>query len=194
LRQEAPLATQWADESGELHEKTRHVYAWWHLQEGTNSMGAKALAWMNTNYGSSGNYFYAMAQGSYFANTSPSTTTTIPAVLTNMLASSNATVTRMLQNKATANLYGLKLFVYEGGPDNHGTVNIATQIEANRDPGMGSLVEHHIADNWFAQGGDMFGYFNLAGYYSRNGDWEATEDYRMLTTPKYEALMNLLGH
>lgn len=179
--------------SGSLNTTIRPVYAWWNLQEGTNSTGAKTLAWMNATYGPPSNYFYAMAQGSYFSDTSPSTTATIPDVLANMLASSNASVTKTQQNKATANLYGLKLFAYEGGPDNRNTSNVGIQIEANRDAGMGPLVEHHIVDNWFGQGGDMFGYFSLAGYYSRNGDWGATEDYRILTTPKYQAIMNVLS-
>jgi hypothetical protein len=179
---------------GSLNTTIRPVYAWWNLQEGASSTGAKTLAWMNTTYGPPSNYFYAMAQGSYFTDTLPSTTLTIPDVLNNMLASSNATAARVVQNKGTANLYGLKLFAYEGGPDNHGTTNIGIQIQANRDPGMGPIVEHHIADNWFAQGGDMFGYFNLAGYYSRNGSYGSTEDYRILSTPKYQALMDLLGN
>jgi hypothetical protein len=148
---------------------------------------------MNATYGPPSDYFYAMAQGSYFSDTSPSTTATIPDVLANMLASSNASVTKTQQNKATANLYGLKLFAYEGGPDNRNTSNVGIQIEANRDAGMGPLVEHHLVDNWFGQGGDMFGYFSLAGYYSRNGDWGATEDYRILSTPKYQAIMNVLS-
>jgi len=180
--------------SGSLNTTIRPVYAWWNLQEAANSTGAKTLEWMQTTYGPPSNYFYAMAQGSYFTDTSPSTTTTIPDVLNNMSLASDATAARTVQNKATANLYGLKLFAYEGGPDNHGTVNIGVQIRANRDLGMGPLVEHHIADNWFAQGGDMFGYFVLSGTSSRNGSYGATEDYRILTTPKYEALMELLGH
>jgi hypothetical protein len=179
---------------GSLNTTIRPVYAWWTLQLGPNSTGAKTLAWMQATYGPPSNYFHAVAQGAYFTDTAPASTATIPDVLNNMLASSNATATRVVQNKGTANLYGLKLFAYEGGPDNHGTTNMGIQIEANRDPGMGPLVEHHITDNWFAQGGDMFGYFSLAGYYSRNGSYGSTEDYRILSTPKYQALMDLLGN
>jgi fibronectin type 3 domain-containing protein len=185
--------------AGSLNTTIRPVYAWWQLDEGSGSNAANVLAWFQKTYGPPGNYFYALAQGDYFANTDYTTTTTIPEVLTDMKASSDAGVTYVQQDKATASLYGLKLFAYEGGPDNSNggtgtTTNIGVQIEANRDPGMNTLLQYHIRNNWFGQGGDAFGVFSLSTAYSRYGSWGATDDYRNLSTAKYNALINLLGY
>jgi fibronectin type 3 domain-containing protein len=102
-------------------------------------------------------------------------------------------------NKSTATAYGLQLFAYEGGPGNtnggaNSTTNVGVQILANRDPGMDALVQTHIRNNWFQQGGNMFGYFVMSSAYSRYGDWGATDDYTNLTTAKYNALVQLTGY
>jgi fibronectin type 3 domain-containing protein len=185
--------------SGSLNTTIRPIYAWWQLDEGSGSNAANALAWFQKNYGPPSNYFYAMAQGDYFAATNYANDTTIPEVLSDMQASSNASVSYVQKNKATAQQYGLKLFAYEGGPDNSNggsgtTTNIGVEILANRDSGMDTLVQDHIRNNWFAQGGDSFGYFDFSSAYSRYGSWGATDDYRNVTTAKYNALVNLLGY
>jgi len=59
---------------------------------------------------------------------------------------------------------------------------------------MDALVQTHIRNNWFLQGGSTFGYFALSGAYSRYGDYGATDDYRNLTTAKYNAIVNLTGY
>jgi len=184
---------------GSLNTTIRPVYAWWQLDEGPGSGAANALAWFKKTYGPPSNYFYAMAQGDYFAATNYANDTTIPEVLSDMQTSSNASVQYVTTNKATAAMYGLPLYTYEGGPDNSNggsgsTTNIGVQILANRDPGMGSLVQSHIASNWFAQGGGTFSYFNLSGGYTRYGSWGATDNYQSLATPKYEALQTLTGY
>lgn len=185
--------------SGSFGTTIRPVYAWWQLDEGSSSGAANALAWFKTNYGAPANYFYAMAQGDYFSPTNWSTDTTIADVLTDMTANSNASVGLVTNNLATATQYGLKLAAYEGGPGNtnggaNSTTNLGVQILANRDPGMDTLVQTHIRNNWFQQGGDLFGYFAMSSAYSRYGDWGATDDYRNLTTAKYNALVNLTGY
>jgi len=185
--------------TGSLNTTIRPVYAWWQLDEGSGSGAANALAWFKNTYGPPSNYFYAMAQGDYFAATNYANDTTIPEVLSDMQASSNASVPYVTSNKATAAMYGLPLYTYEGGPDNSNggsgtTTNIGVQILANRDPGMGSLVQSHIANNWFAQGGSTFSYFNLSQGYTRYGSWGATDNYQNLATPKYEALEMLTGY
>gem|GEM_PF-1065198 len=184
---------------GSLNTTIRPVYAWWQLDEGAGSGAANALAWFKKTYGPPSNYFYAMAQGDYFAATNYANDTTIPEVLSDMQASSNASVQYVTSNKATAAFYGLPLYTYEGGPDNSNggtgsTTNIGVQILANRDPGMGGLVQSHISKNWFAQGGGTFSYFNLSGGYTRYGSWGATDNYENLATPKYVALETLTGY
>ncbi len=185
--------------AGSLNTTIRPVYTWWQLDEGSGSNAANALAWFKNTYGPPSNYFYAMAQGDYFTATNYANDTTIPDVLSDMQASSNASVTYVQQNLATAKQYGLPLYVYEGGPDNsnggsQSTTNVGVQILANRDPGMNTLVQDHIRNNWFGQGGSNFGYFALSTAYSRYGDYGATDDYRNLTTAKYNALVNLTGY
>ncbi len=184
---------------GSLNTTIRPVYAWWQLDEGSGSNAANALAWFKNTYGPPSNYFYGMAQGDYFNAPNYASDTTIPEVLSDMQASSNASVSYVTENLATAQQYGLPLFAYEGGPasDNGGTqdtTNVGIQILANRDSGMNTLVQDHIANNWFAKGASLFGYFGLSSAYSRYGDWGATDDYRNLTTAKYNALVNLLGY
>jgi fibronectin type 3 domain-containing protein len=185
--------------AGSLNTTIRPVYAWWQLDEGTSSNAAKSLAWFKSTYGEPSNYFYALAQGDYFDTPNYANDTTVAEVLADMTSASDASVSYEKQNAALATQYGLKLFTYEGGPasDNGGTqtaTNAGVQILANRDPGMDALVQHHIRDNWFANGGSNFGYFGLSGAYSRFGDWGATDDYRNLSTAKYNALVNLLGY
>lgn len=184
---------------GSLGTTIRPVYAWFQFDEAAGSGAANALAWFKKTYGPPANYFYAMAQGDYFAPTNWATDTTIAEVLADMTANSNAGVAYVTSNKATASAYGLQLFAYEGGPgntngNNNSTVNVGVQILANRDPGMDTLVQTHIRNNWFQQGGNMFGYFVMSSAYSRYGDWGATDDYRNLTTAKYNALVNLTGY
>ena len=114
-----------------------------------------------------------------------------------MAASSTSTVQYVTAGVATATQYGLPLFAYERSGQRqrrrseHNQRGV--QILSNRDPGMDTLVQNHIRNTWFGNGGNLFGYFGLAGAYSRYGDWGATDDYRNLTTPKYDALVNLTG-
>ncbi|MGD0730582.1 MAG: fibronectin type III domain-containing protein [Terracidiphilus sp.] len=177
----------------------RPVYAWFELDEGAGSGADNALAWFNKTYGPPANYFVAMAQGDYFNPSNVAGDTTIAEVLADMTANSNADVAYLTADKATAAAYGLKIFAYEGGPANSGgssdpTLNLGVQILANRDPGMDALVQTHIRNNWFGNGGGNFGYFAFSSAYSRYGSWGATDDYRNLTTPKYNALVNLTGY
>jgi len=191
----------------------RPVYAWWQMDEGVSSAAAwqqdagpgglsgaaVALAWFKTNYGAPANSIYGMAMGDYFTAANYANDATIPEVLADMSANSTVDVAYLTANLATANQYGLRLMVYEGGPDNsnggnQNTVNVGPQILANRDPGMDALVQTHIRNNWFLQGGSTFGYFALSGAYSRYGDYGATDDYRNLTTAKYNAIVNLTGY
>jgi len=195
--------------AGSLNTTIRPVYAWFQLDEGSGSYATNALAWFKSTYGSPSDYFYAMAQGDYFANANYSSDSTIDEVLQDMQTGSQGSVSDVSYvqaNLATAQQYGLRLFVYEGGPanDNGGsnsTANIGVQIEANRqyaaddDIGLGMdlLVEDHIRKNWFEYGGSNFGYFQFTSAYSRYGSWGVTDDYCNLLTAKYSAILNLTG-
>jgi hypothetical protein len=47
-------------------------------------------------------------------------------------------------------------------------------------------------ENWYAQGGDHYDYYNLCTGWSADGLWGLTEVIENLTTPKYEAMMELI--
>ncbi len=183
--------------AGSLNTRVRPVYAHWTIKPGDYS---GILTWMQMNYGDPKNYFYGIAQTAYFNDQAisnlPSSTASVAGVLAAMLADSDAGKTYATQIHAVATAFGLKHLVYEGGPDNGGgsTTDIGNRILANRDPGMNTLLLHHIRDNWFATGGDMFTYFVLSSAYSRYGCWGATEDYRIPVTPKFNALYTLTGY
>lgn len=192
--------------AGSLNTTIRPVYAWWQLDEGSGSYAANALAWFKNTYGSPSDYFYAMAQGDYFANANYSSDTTIDEVLQDMQTGSVSDVSYVQANLVTAQQYGLRLFAYEAGPANddggtNSTTNIGVQIEANRqyaaqdDIGLGMdlLVENHIRKTWFEYGGSNFGYYQFSGAYSRYGSWGLTDDYCNLLTAKYSAILNLTG-
>ena len=193
--------------AGSLNTTIRPVYTWFQFDEGAGSGAANALAWFNKTYGPPSHYLYAMAQGDYFTNGNWANDTTIDQVLQDMQSGSQASVSWAQQNLATAQQYGLPLFVYEGGPGTYNggtnsTTNIGVQIQANRqfaatddiNIGMDLLVKNHIANNWFAIGGSNFGYFQFSSGYSRYGAWGATDDYCNLSTAKYSALINLTGY
>ncbi len=172
----------------------RPVYAWWQLDEGSGSNAAAALAWFKTNYGAPANYFYGLALADYFSPSNPGSDTTIPEVLSDMSSAISANEQYTTGALSTAQSYGLPLFSYEGGPGNTGTSNIGVQILANRDPGMDTLVQTNTRNDWFEKGASMFGYFALSSAYDRYGSWGATDDYRNLTTSKYNAIVNLTGY
>jgi len=189
------FATVFGD--GSLTTRIRPVYAHWTIHPGEYD---GILQWMQTNYGDPKNYFYGIAQTAYFNDQAisnlPSSTATVVEVLAAMTADSDNGKIYATQIDAVAKAFGLKHLVYEGGPDNGGgsTTDIGHRIEANRDPGMGTLLQHHIRDNWFATGGDLFTYFVLSSSYSRYGSWGATEDFRVPVTPKFQALYALTGY
>ena len=183
--------------AGSLNTRVRPVYAHWTIFPGDYN---GILTWMQSNYGDPKNYFYGIAQTAYFNDQAVSTpgarAASVADVLAAMLADSDNGKTYATQIHAVATSFGLKHLVYEGGPDNGGgsTNNIGNRILANRDPGMNTLLLHHIRDNWFATGGDMFTYFVLSSAYSRYGCWGATEDYRIPVTPKFNALYTLTSY
>jgi hypothetical protein len=196
--------------AGSLNNIVRPVYAWWQLDEGSGSYGSNALAWFMKTYGPPSNYFYAMAQGDYFANSNYAADTTIDKVLQDMQTGSqgSASAIPLVQKSlSTAQQYGLPLYAYEGGPSNNNggssnTTNIGVEIQANRQKaasddiglGMDLLVENHVRNNWFGYGGSNFGYFQLSSAYSRYGSWGLTDDYCNLQTAKYSAILNLTGY
>jgi len=152
------------------------------------------LAWVGRIYGPVKDSLYGLAGAPYFSPGTISSTASVSALLEAMARDSDNSVRSRRDLIALGQSYGLKNLTYEGGPDNGGgdPTNVGNRILANRDPRMGGLVIHDIDNNFFQQGGDLFVYLSLAGYYSRYGSWGLIEDLTNLNTAKYKAITYLL--
>ena len=178
--------------AGAINTRIRMVYAWWTIYP---DQYTQVLEWVRRTYGAPSQYFYGVAQTHYFNDSHAASTAGVRDVLAAMRADSDGGAVYTRAFRSLADTYGLKLLVYEGGPDNGGgsTVNMANRIPANRDPGMKDLIVHDVLDNYFALGGDMYNYFTISSAYSRYGCWGATEDSANLNTVKFEAINQLNG-
>ncbi len=94
---------------------------------------------------------------------------------------------------------GLQLLAYEGGQhlvgrrgvyDNQAITDLF--IEANRDPRMGELYKEYFA-NWYEQGGGLFMNYRNVGTPNKWGSWGALESIDQTSSPKYDALMEVLS-
>ncbi len=175
-----------------INQRIRLVFAWWTPQAEEYSAG---LTWMQDHLGTPSRLLYGVAGKHYFTDRKTPPNADPAGVLAGMRADSDDKAGATLELAAIAAKYGLQPMIYEGGPDNGGgsTTNVGNRILANRRPDMQSAVTHDIQDNWFAAGGNLYMYFALSGASSRYGCWGATEDIVNLNTPKYKALLQLIG-
>ena len=97
-----------------------------------------------------------------------------------------------LQYLIIARYYRLHALCYEGGPGFVGEHSVDAKVAANRDPRIGKLIQDYLAA-WYANDGELFMYFDLAGGYSKYGCWGLTEDIRN-TTPKTKAIAAVKAH
>ncbi len=178
--------------AGSLNTRIRPIYAAWTIQPDWYD---EVLGWMDHTFGPPKNYFYALAETVYFNDQKASKTASVPEVLAAMRADADDGLRFTTRLRSTASKHGLRLAAYEAGPDNGGgnPTNIGNRIEANRAPEMRDLVEHVFRDDFFGQGGDLATYFALSSSFSRYGCWGATDDLARLDTPKYRAILNLVG-
>jgi fibronectin type 3 domain-containing protein len=179
--------------AGSMNTTVRSVYCSWFGQ--TQGFYTDVLNWMNGAYGAPSGYTYAIAAAPYFGET-PTAGESVATILANMTASSNSNVAGTQSLRTAATNFGVKLYAYEGGPANADgtTTNVGNGILAHRDPGMKTLLQNDLRNNFFVQGGDFFCYYNLAGTYSRYGSWGSTDDEVNLNTQKVQAIYNVLGY
>lgn len=154
------------------------------------------LNWANTVFGIPPNeYMYALAQTHYFSDSAAAPNANVADILTAIKNSSDNAYVNTLQIGEIASIWGLKLAAYEAGPGMKvgDKTNIANRIEAQRNAGIKQIVVDDILNNWFGlpRPGDIYNYFSLANTYSRYGCWGATDDLSDLTTPKYEAILEV---
>jgi len=173
--------------------RIRPVYASWTIS--AKSHFENVMSWVDKTYGPPKSYFYALADAAYFGPDKPPRDADVPTLLQSMREKSDSNVKNRKAIQVVADQYGLKHFQYEVGPDVGGgkTENVGNRIESNRDPAMKDLILHDARDNWFAQGGDLYMYFDFCGTYNRFGSWGLSEDINNLNTPKWQAIYELTG-
>lgn len=93
-------------------------------------------------------------------------------------------------NVATAKLYGVPVWAYEGGqglvmPDHDAKVQ-ALFTAANRDPRMGAAYDRMLAD-WTAAGGQVFSFYSSSGIASGYGFWGMKLDQADNAAPKWQS-------
>jgi hypothetical protein len=150
------------------------------------------LRYIADNYGPPSHYVYATAQAPYMGNST--STGTVDECLDGMRSYADS-INRPanMRLSAVATYWGIKCFAYEGGPGLGGGGGDSVKIAANYDPRIKDLIIHDIRDNWYAQGGDLFMYYQLCSQWNGNGLWGTTQVIENLATPKYEALTELLA-
>lgn len=93
---------------------------------------------------------------------------------------------------------GLQLLAYEGGQhlvgfngveNNDAITNLF--IEANRDPRLGDIYREYL-ETWFELGGGLFMNFSDITSSSKWGSWGTLEYLGQESSPKYNALLDLL--
>ena len=141
------------------------------------------------------NYLYALAQTHYFSDSAAPANANVEQILAAIKNSSDTAYIKTLEIGEIASVWGLKLAAYEAGPGMKvgDTANIGNRIEAQRNPGIKQIIVDDILKNWFGlpRPGDLYNYFSLSGAYSRYGCWGATDDLSDLTTPKYQAILEV---
>ncbi|MBC8160297.1 MAG: fibronectin type III domain-containing protein [Roseiflexaceae bacterium] len=187
------LAFQSEFGAGTLGSKLRPVLSHWTIQP---QQYQQMLSWLNATYGAPSGYIYAIAGASYFNCDPACSTGSVDQIIAALQASSDGARADRQAHTTTANTWGIKHFMYEGGPDSGGgdATTIANKIRAHRDPRMKDLIIRDIEQNWFGVGGDLFMYFTLSSAYSRYGMWGITDDITNLNrNSKYAAIEQLLG-
>ena len=155
------------------------------------------LNWLDLFYGPPNKYLYAIAQTHYFSDSSAPEGASVQQILAAIKNSSETGYKNTLAIGEIASIWNLKLAAYEAGPGMKvgDKTNIGNRIEAQRNAGIKPIVVEDVLDNWFGlpRPGDVYNYFSLSGAYSRYGCWGATDDVGDLTTPKYQAIMEITG-
>ena len=95
-----------------------------------------------------------------------------------------------MEYQTVAIYYRLHSLCYEGGIGIDGDENLKVKIASQYDPRIEAVVENYL-NNWYAQGGELFMYFNLAGAYSKYGCWGLTDDIHKLTAPKMKGAITV---
>ena len=185
-----------------LLSRIRPVLAWdmWGINTRSgSSLGTLSdqLQYLHGRFGPPSGYIYAASIGAYVEMAKLGTDAANPSEMNlsvneifQRMTSYNSTTLKqkMLEFRVLVDLYGLKFFVYEGGPGLRGSVNYANKLAANRDERMKTLIET-LLSNWKEAGGDVFAYYGLVSSYGNHGFWGLSSSLdEGENTPKWRAL------
>ena len=175
----------------------RPVLAWQSV--GPDGMDT-ILQFIHPYYGVDPNtLFYAISEATYNANST--NTTDVTTLFNEVTALSDQEKVYVSYYNTRAINYGLKLICYEGGldamhlnanGDPDGNHDLAVYYQANRDPRMTALIVHDVT-NLFSVGVSLYMYFHLSGPYNQYGMYGLSEDINNLSTPKWQAIDQLVG-
>ena len=147
------------------------------------------LKWIDKTYGPAGKFLYGVGGAAYFSSDNM---TSVDAILAGLIRSSADTRKHSEGWSYLARMYGMKNLSYEGGVALGSEKDLLVPLEANRDPRIGPILKHHLIDNWYAAGGDLFMYYNLQRTPSQWGFWGLIDnDYTKPNTPKYRAAVEV---
>jgi hypothetical protein len=153
----------------------------------------QGLDFIERVYGPPSRYFYAAAGTTYFnIDNDTRTDLTVDQIFAELPAQLEIGRQQQVAFTAACRHYKLKNVAYEGGPHLFGEASVDAKIAANRDPRMKDMLLQNYR-NWFASGGALNVYYNLASPWSKFGSWGLT-DVLEVDTPKHAAIAELLAN
>ncbi|MBN2005220.1 MAG: fibronectin type III domain-containing protein [Anaerolineae bacterium] len=183
-----------------INTRIRVVHSW---RIGEPVSYRSQLQWLNDTYGPPNCYLYAVAGTGYYNVSGAQSNDPAETLLAALQRSSRANVQGRFDLQQVASEFGLKIALYEAGPDTAGPLQwerdtqlLQTLIAVHRDPRIKDVLLYDLWNNWFALPGlepDVYAYFTLQSPYSRWGMWGLTEDVSNLQTPKFAAIYDLAG-
>jgi hypothetical protein len=165
-------------------------------QDGSIFTSEDQLRYVQTFYGTPGNCFYGLAQGTYFGlsaaqDDNPNLTPT--QIINDLLADASSVIPEIQSFVTEAHAWGLQPLSYEGGPALGDTLagvdnnHLAANAAAENDPAFANIVEQEL-DAWLASGGGLFNYYSLGEapveLGSQFGDWWITDNINNQNEPK----------
>jgi hypothetical protein len=171
-----------------LGARLRPVLVW---QVGTAGHVGALLNWVAKNFGDPRQYIWGVGDGSYYT---PTDCSSVDAIFKTQKIASDKLKADTIAFAKLAKQFGMHRVAYEGGSDMTGPSDLANKIAASRDPRMAESVRHHLMDNYFSCGGEIFCYYDLNHGYGPYGNYGLVDrDVTKLDSPKYQGAMQVLA-
>jgi hypothetical protein len=153
----------------------------------------QGLEFIARAYGPPSTFFYAAAGTTYFnIENDTRTDLTVDQIFAELPAQLEVVRQQQAAFTAVCRNYKLKSFAYEGGPHLVGEASVDAKVAANRDPRMKDMIVQNYK-NWFAAGGDLHVYYNLASPWGKFGSWGLTDNIEQ-DTPKHAAVAEVINN